>query len=71
MIVLKVCEPCREKLLAPNAPQVEGWTQLPPLCPECGAKAAQCVRILVGVEGAGVFTPPLRHAKRVAEGSTR
>jgi hypothetical protein len=57
LIMLRVCGPCRAALLAPNGPQIDGWTQIPPICPECNAKIAQCARILVDVEGAGIVTP--------------
>lgn len=56
VVVLNVCEPCRHKLLESTGQQVDGWTQLPALCPECNAKVAQCARILVGVKGAGIVT---------------
>jgi hypothetical protein len=44
---LALCGPC--KALVDNvaeAPHRDCYTQLPELCPECGAKVAQCVRIL-------------------------
>jgi hypothetical protein len=46
MIVLTLCDPCRELSLKPEGKR-DGWIRLPVFCPECSAKVAQCVRLLV------------------------
>ena len=56
-LVLRLHDACRRTLLAPNGPQIDGWTQVPAVCPECNAKIAQVARILVAIEGAGIVTP--------------
>ena len=47
-IKLNLCKPCRAAIHAPPAPSMYRgeWLQLPRLCPECGAKVAQAIRIL-------------------------
>jgi hypothetical protein len=45
---IELCEPCRDLMLFKNgALMIDGFVQLPHVCPECNAKIASIVRVLL------------------------
>lgn len=57
---LNLCPPCTASIALHNGPirtddRGEGFLQLPPLCPECGGKVAQVIRLIVAEKVKTVF----------------